>query len=342
MRNSHFATWSAALTATLLLPLAWAPHAQAEEGSSFGHSDVSGYWTDRIGTETAALSDNRADGSNDWSDDCRCRYGLKSCVSRGTLFQWSYRTSFSGGPDLDSPLVTDRPDFTEASSTVGRGISQLEFGYTYVYDANDGTSTREQSFGEPLLRYGILADWLEFRIALFPLQTRITTAGRSNSTAGTDDLYLGLKIGLTPQEGILPEMALIPQTLVPTGSNAFTNDELLPGVNWVYAWELNDVISTGGSTQINRRIDETTDAAYLELAQSWTIAYTLTDQLGAYTEWFALIPHSAETDPIQHFFNGGFTYLINDDVQFDIRAGLGLNDAAAEFFLGTGLSIRFK
>ena len=77
--------------------------------------------------------------------------------------QWSYGTSFSGGPDLDEPLVTDRPDFTEASSTVGLGVAQLEFGYTYTYD-NDGTqSTRTHSFGEPLLRVGILAEWLEFR-----------------------------------------------------------------------------------------------------------------------------------------------------------------------------------
>ncbi|HUE70669.1 MAG TPA: hypothetical protein VMP01_07245, partial [Pirellulaceae bacterium] len=47
------------------------------------------------------------------------------CCSPGTLFQWSYGNSFSGGPNLDEPLVTDRPDFTEASSTVGRGVLQL-------------------------------------------------------------------------------------------------------------------------------------------------------------------------------------------------------------------------
>ncbi|MGH7200498.1 MAG: transporter [Planctomycetaceae bacterium] len=36
------------------------------------------------------------------------------------------------------------------------------------------------------------------------------------------------------------------------------------------------------------------------------------------------------------------TWLINDDVQWDIRAGWGLNSAADDFFCGTGLSIRFK
>jgi hypothetical protein len=67
----------------------------------------------------------------------------------------------------------------------------------------------------------------------------------------------------------------------------------------------------------------------------------LTDCLGAYTEWFGLFPHSADTAKPEHFFNGGFAYLINNDVQWDIRGGVGLNDAAADYFVGTGLTIRF-
>ena len=34
----------------------------------------------------------------------------------------------------EEPLASDRPDFTEASSTVGRGRVQLEAGYTLVRD----------------------------------------------------------------------------------------------------------------------------------------------------------------------------------------------------------------
>ena len=283
----------------------------------------------------------RLDDAGCSDGDMTCNFGPCLCHSRGTLFQWSYGTSFSGGPDLDEPLVTDRPDFTEASVTVGRGVAQLEFGYTYTYNNDAGESVRSQSFGEPLLRYGILADWLEFRIALFPVEERTRSAGMSNAAGGTEDLYTGFKIALTPQEGILPEMALIPQMNIPTGSNAFTSNNVEPGVNWIYAWEINDCISTAGSTQGNRRIDDTTGEAYLEMAQSWTVAYSLTDDLGAYTEWFALIPSGADTVKTQHFFNGGFTYLISNDVQFDIRAGVGLNDAADDYFVGTGLSIRF-
>ncbi len=263
------------------------------------------------------------------------------CCSPGTLLQWSYGNSFSGGPDLDEPLVTDRPDFTEASSTVGLGVAQLEFGYTYTYDNELNQSVRSQSFGEPLLRYGVLANWLEFRIALFPVDERTAVAAQRDTTAGTEDLYTGFKIGLTPQEGVLPEMALIPQMNIPTGSPAFTSNRVEPGVNWVYAWEINDFLATGGSTQGNRRVDPS-GRSYLEVAQSWTVAYSLAEKLGAFTEWYALFPSGADTVLPQHFFNGGFTYLLSNNVQFDVRAGVGLNNAADDYFIGSGLSIRFQ
>src|SRR5262245_38321981 len=70
---------------------------------------------------------------------------------RGTLMQWSYGTSFEGGPDVYEPLVTDRPDFTEASVTVGYGVAQLETGYTFFHDSEGGDRTRSHSFPETLL-----------------------------------------------------------------------------------------------------------------------------------------------------------------------------------------------
>ncbi|MCH8830860.1 MAG: transporter, partial [Planctomycetes bacterium] len=114
-----------------------------------------------------------------------------------------------------------------------------------------------------------------------------------------------------------------------------------PGLNWIYAWEINEHISTAGSTQINRSLDDGSGRSYLELAQSWTVAFTLSEKLGLYTEWFALFPHSADTAQVEHYFNFGFTYLISDDIQWDIRYGRGLNGAAFDYFIGTGLSIRF-
>ena len=276
----------------------------------------------------------------------------------GTLFLWPGNEPGDGGPDLGAPLVTDRPDFTEASSTVGAGVAQLEFGYTYTTDSGD--AVRSHSIGEPLLRLGAGADWLELRVAWNYAAER-SGAGPDRDTAdGGEDLYLGLKLALTPQDRWLPETALIPQMIVPTGADAFTAGTVLPGANLVYSWDLTDRLATGGSTQVNRVLSGLAPVpvpgtgvnpgagpagdgeTFTELAQSWTVAASVTDRVGAYGEYFGFYPLDESGADDEHFLNGGLTYLLADDIQYDVRAGFGLNDAADDFFAGTGLSVRFR
>jgi hypothetical protein len=250
-----------------------------------------------------------------------------------TLFGWGERPE----PMLElGTIVTDRPDFTEASSTVGAGVVQLETGYTFTKNEE----TTSHSWGEPLFRVGLFANWLEFRTALFPVTQNIKQAGGRQSDSGTEDLYLGFKIGLTPQHGWLPETALMPQMTVPTGSATFTESVVLPGVNYLYGWDLTEKTSFGGSTQFNESIDGTGNQ-YTQWAQSLTVGRSLNEELSMYSEWFALLPDGAADIKPEHYFNGGFTYLFSDDIQFDIRAGVGLNEASADFFAGSGVSLRF-
>ncbi len=277
---------------------------------------------------------------NDVQFQCKTVNGLFFSPCCGTLFQWSSGSGCSGGPQLDKPLQTDRPNFTSTSVTVGKGVTQIESGYTYLDDKSGGRQVSYQSFGEFLLRRGILADWLEVRIAFSPLQQSIAIGSFQNTTAGSDDLYTALQLALTPQKGLLPEMAMLVQMSLPTGSPAFNANQIEPGLNLVYAWELNDFISIAASTQGNRSIDDT-GRSYLEIAQSFNISYTLTEQLGTFTEWFVLIPSGANTAQTEHYFDAGFTYLINNNLQFDISAGVGLNEAAINYFVGAGVSIRF-
>lgn len=259
-------------------------------------------------------------------------------------------------------IETDRPDFTEASTTVGRGRTQLETGYTWSQSRFRGTTTNAHSYPEALLRVGVFAEWFELRLGQnFAAEREVEPAGTRLSASGAEDLYLGVKVALTEQERWLPEMALIVQMTVPTGAEAFSADEVLPGMNWLYGWDVvKDCISIGGSTQMNRAHGVHTIPAfqgfpvgtpapesnvthsYLELAQSLTVNWTLTSKLGAFTEWFAFFPHSALDPDVgpQHYFDGGFTCKVTNNFQLDIRAGVGLNEHATDYFAGSGFSVR--
>ena len=245
-------------------------------------------------------------------------------------------------PDEPDEITTDRPDFTEASSTVGRGRIQLEAGYTFVRDRSGGVTTNGHSYPEALFRIGALANWLEFRVGQNFGHTRTGAPHAVFSAGGAEDLYLGVKLGLTEQERVFPEMALILQTTVPTGHRDFSAGKMQPGFNLLYGWDVTDRLSFAGSSQANRAIDAV-DHGYIELAQSLTVGYTITPKLGAYTEWFAFFPTGAVAPGVgpQHYLNGGFTYKVTNNFQLDVRAGVGLNRQADDFFTGAGFAYRY-
>ncbi len=255
-----------------------------------------------------------------------------------SLFQWKDAPNPPAATDDEGPLISDRPDFTNAATTVGRGVLQIEAGYHHAVNQDGAVSARQNLSPETMIRFGLLADWLELRVGQ-------DFAGEDDgflNASGADDLDLGFKIRMTSQSGWLPEMALIPQLTLPTGHRNITDGELLPGLAWIYGWDLSDNISATGSTQFNRSVDDGTDDGYTEWAQSLTVGYSLTDRLGAFTEFFGLLPHCAETTKPEYYFDTGLTCHFTDDLQWDIRYGVGLNGAADDYFFGTGATVRFR
>ena len=56
-----------------------------------------------------------------------------------------------------------------------------------------------------------------------------------------------------------------------------------------------------------------------------------------FVEWEANLP---ERGGSRHWLNGGFHWLQSDKVQFDLNAGVGLNDRTGDYRFGIGFSIR--
>lgn len=259
------------------------------------------------------------------------------------LLRWNYYGSASDEESSEpGPLETDRPDFTESALTVGYGVVQLETGYTFTYDKDSNSSNRNHSFPESLLRIGMLAEWFELRLDWNYVENRENVFGEGiDAVAGGEDLGIGCKIALTAQEYFLPETGLILQMSVPTGAEELSADQVLPGVDYIYEWQVTKKFTMGGQSQFNLAVDDETNHTYTEFSQSWTTGYDWTDSFSHYAEWFMFAPNGADTNHNQQYVNGGFKYLLNDNLQWDIRGGLGLNDAADDNFIGSGLSMRW-
>lgn len=188
---------------------------------------------------------------------------------------------------------------------------------------------------------GLFADWFEFRLGYnYLIETSSLPGGARSRLSGSDDIYVAAKLGLAEQAGIFPELAIFPQMRVPTGSPGFTSSEPLPGFNLAYSWVLNPLIELECNTQLNRRRDDA-DHFYTEFIQTANIEYDLSEHFGAFTEWMCFVPSGSIDARTQHYFHFGFVAFPTPNIQFDIHAGVGLNDAADNLaFTGVGFSMR--
>jgi hypothetical protein len=306
--------------------------------AAFAQPLTAGEWTGKGGSGPKTLFS--------WNGCCKDHDAADAYASEDEESEYAGEGEFAGAateePEEEDPIATDRPDFTETSTTVGLGRVQLEMGYRYIEDRSGGTRTRTHSYPEALLRIGMLHEWFELRLGQNFGDETLFAAAASTGNSGAEDLYVGCKIALTEQCGWLPEMALTPQMTLPTGDPSFTADEVMPGLNWLYGWDVTECWSFAGSTQGNRERDDS-GHYYTVFAQSLTNGFSITDRLGAYAEWFAFFPHSASDSSAkpEHYFDGGFTFLVTNDLQLDIEAGVGLTEAADDYFVATGLGIRF-
>src|SRR5262249_22826224 len=149
-------------------------------------------------------------------------------------------------------------------------------------------------FPDTLWRIGMFAEWFEFRIEYnYEIIDNTIANGLLPPThqhiSGSDDLELGVRFCLTPQEGILPAMGITVQMSVPSGSPALTEGQVMPGVLWAYSWQINKRVSLTGLTEAERSRDDD-QIVFTEFTQAFNLQIELSKKLAGYTEWFVHSP----------------------------------------------------
>ena len=271
---------------------------------------------------------------------------LEGVSPRGAkkLLQWTgSRADPSAGEEglYGDRIVTDRPHVAEAASTVGLGRAQIETGYTLYLDSSGGARVQTQSFPEPLFRLGLFREWFELRLQYNFLREQTDLAGARSVVQGSDDLYLGAKVGLVEQSGLLPELTIFPQMRVPSGSPDFNSREVLPGMNFVYAWRVGERFEIECNTNVNKRRDPNLGGFYTEYLQTFNFEYDLIEQVMLFQEFVIFSPVGSQSVPGQAYSHAGFHYFLLPNLQLDFHAAVGLNEAADDFFGGSGVSARW-
>lgn len=274
--------------------------------------------------------------------------GSPACAASAELPKKLLSYGYDGGDDgggeeglYGDRIVTDRPHLAEAASTVGLGRVQVETGYTFYSDSSLGTTTQLHSYPETLVRAGLFQEWFEFRVQYNAFSEWVAGPAGTSFLQGSDDLYLGAKVALAAQAGILPELTIFPQMKVPTGSPAYSADEVLPGMNFVYAWRVGQRTEVECNTNVNRRRNPDAPGYYTEYLQTFNFEYDLSRRVMLFNEFVVFAQVGGVGVAQQAYSHGGLHWFLLPNLQVDVHAAVGLNEAAADFFGGSGLSWRW-
>ena len=151
-----------------------------------------------------------------------------------------------------------------------------------------------------------------------------------------------MKLALSDQNGIWPQVALIPQMTVPTGSSAVSAGRILPGLNVDASWEVIKELFDIEFLVANNAVQDGPYNSRLEVATGLTGAVHLTKQLEAFAEWDAFYPIGGlGPAPPRHYAVGGLVYFVNSNFAADIRAGRGLNGNSNDWLFGIGFAARY-
>ena len=245
-------------------------------------------------------------------------------------------------------LITDRPDQTESTAIVPRGMVQLELGTLFTRD-DPAEGFRLETLEVPgtLARIGLLEDRLELRVGWGGwqnLEAEFPTASGSGRAEvdGVTDAELGVKLKLRSESGLSPGIAVIAATSVPVGDDNFTSDEADPRFLVAFSHTLSDRVGLGYNVGMTWATGTTGRGVETTLSTvPWAVALGLgvNDRLGVFVELFGEVSGSASI-PASTSFDTGITYSLRDNVQLDLSGGVGLSDAADDAFVGLGLSVR--
>jgi len=241
-------------------------------------------------------------------------------------------------------IETDRHDFTQSTKTVGRGVIQLETGYSYFYNDDDDEIEQTHTGPESMLRLGLTED-IEFRLRWNYAWRFIDEADNEDSA---QDMIMTFKLGMTAEDHLIPESALEIRGTAPTGGAAWSTTRVEFGLDYIYAWKLaegwelygSSGFATSGLDDFSLLPEEPDTDHFIVWSQSAALGVELTERTTLYVEWFGLFSYALEDDFGIGVGNLGVDYYVTDDFVVDFRIGIGLTGEADDFFSGIGGGLR--
>jgi hypothetical protein len=225
-------------------------------------------------------------------------------------------------------IDTDRPDQTESAFLVPKHYFQTEWGF-YFEQLSDAET--HWQYPAALWKYG-LSDRFELRLI-----TEIDRFKAGGSfVSGLSPVAVGFKTKLWEQQNWLPTTSLIAHVKFPKlASKGLTGRYVAPE----FRFTCNNNITKRFGVGYNFGMEwdtETTGATYI---------YTIAPAFSIHSKWSVYVESYGFIHPKgipETLWDAGIKFYPTPNWMIDLSGGTGINEAAADYFIGLGVSYRWK
>ncbi len=248
-------------------------------------------------------------------------------------------------PDQMREMSTDRPDQTESPYTVDAGHFQVAMDAVnagFDRDRSGGGNVQTTGWGTALnLKAGLLNN-VDLQFVLNPyakVEVKDHTTGAQYTDSGLGEFQTRLKVNLWGNAGGTTAFAVMPFVKWPLPESSLHNGKTEGGVIFVLGYELPAGWRSAVMTEFDFLANDPGSYS-TEFVNSITFSHDIVGKLGGYVEFFSVVS-SADNVDWQGQFDVGFTYAVNDNLQFDTGCNFGVTKSAPDFNPFIGLSFRF-
>lgn len=219
-------------------------------------------------------------------------------------------------------IDTNRPGFTFSPNTVAKGTWQLETGLDYTRNSSSSEAT---SLPAAEVRWGVAEQIEVFASGINWTENR----NDGNKSSGFGDVNVGTKLAISDPNAVT-RLAFLFQLSVPVGEDGFTSDRWDPTAAFI--WSSPAGLPISGTVKVSKF------RSGYQLDNGLKASFSLAERHHLFAEWEANVPEEGGNT---HWLNGGYQFVLAEQMQLDANLGLGLNDRTGDYRLGIGFSYRF-
>lgn len=225
-------------------------------------------------------------------------------------------------------IQLDRPDQTECPFIVPVGYIQAENGLTF-----EKINNKSQSLAYPttLWKLGVSKNF-ELRL----ITELVSQTNLNETTKGIAPITVGFKVNICQEKGLIPITSFIGHLTIPnTANKGFDINYYAPA----YRFTMQHTLSKRFSSAYNLGTEWNSETLEPTFLYTLTTGFAITDKIGSYVEIYGFLPQNQSID---NRMDGGFTYLVNNNIMIDISGGVGITENAPNHYFSLGLSYRFN